>query len=60
MTKKAYITPVIEEMAGEPEILMFTASAGGEGISSDPNADTSNDDNRSRSGFNIWDDDDEF
>ena len=60
MTKKAYITPVIEEMAGEPESLMFTASAGGEGIKTDDTPDTSGGDNRSRSGFNIWDDDDEF
>jgi hypothetical protein len=56
MTKKAYITPVIEEMAGEPECLLaYSLTSTTEGIKTDSTPDEDLTDNRSRQ-LNVWDD----
>ena len=57
MKKKAYIIPGITVMSEEPEsLLAYSLTSTTEGINTDENPDTSNDDNRSRGTYTIWED----
>lgn len=61
MKKKAYQHPCLEVTVIEPQQLLTEFSGGGsqEGDPKvDPNADNSDDDNRSRRGYSVWDDED--
>lgn len=59
MKKKDYIIPGITLITLEAKLMQFVVSGNSEGISSDHNPDESNDDNRSRRTYNVWEDEEE-
>lgn len=59
MKKKDYIIPGITVITLEAKLMQFVVSGNSEDISSNPNPDVSNDDNRSRRTYNVWEDEEE-
>ena len=59
MKKKDYIIPGITVITLEAKLMQFVVSGNSEDISSNPTPDVSNDDNRSRRTYNVWEDEEE-
>ena len=56
MTKKEYIIPDITVITVEAKLMQFVVSGGKDNILSSTDPDESNDDNRSRRTYYVWDD----